>query len=142
MYSLRLVNIICDAVASLPPSIWLGSGIKANVCVSGEKERTSKAESDRNSRFEKLHHSKPCAGVCFVQVRDAVHAIDPQLVALACGSYRRGKATCGDVDVLISHPDGSSHKGVFSKVLQSLHESGEFQLLSVSSQTPQVCFFN
>ncbi|XP_072240451.1 DNA polymerase lambda [Leuresthes tenuis] len=57
-------------------------------------------------------------------VRDATQAIDPGLVAMACGSYRRGKATCGDVDVLISHPDGKSHKGIFSKVLQILHDSG------------------
>ncbi|XP_035492874.2 DNA polymerase lambda [Scophthalmus maximus] len=57
-------------------------------------------------------------------VRDATQAIDPGLLAVACGSYRRGKATCGDVDVLISHPDGKSHKGIFSKVLQSLHDSG------------------
>ncbi|XP_035035581.1 DNA polymerase lambda [Hippoglossus stenolepis] len=57
-------------------------------------------------------------------VRDATHAIDPGLVAMACGSYRRGKATCGDVDILITHPDGKSHKGIFSKVLQSLHDSG------------------
>ncbi|XP_062244043.1 DNA polymerase lambda isoform X1 [Platichthys flesus] len=57
-------------------------------------------------------------------VRDATHAIDPELVAMACGSYRRGKATCGDVDVLITHPDGKSHKGIFSKVLQSLHDTG------------------
>lgn len=57
-------------------------------------------------------------------VKDAVLAIDPRLVAMACGSYRRGKATCGDVDVLISHPDGKSHKGVFGKVLQTLHDSG------------------
>ncbi|XP_074518429.1 DNA polymerase lambda [Halichoeres trimaculatus] len=64
------------------------------------------------------------AGAIEKVVRDATHAIDPQLVAMACGSYRRGKATCGDVDVLITHPDGKSHKGVFSKILQSLHDSG------------------
>ncbi|XP_068585109.1 DNA polymerase lambda-like [Cebidichthys violaceus] len=57
-------------------------------------------------------------------LKEAAQAIDPGLLAMACGSYRRGKATCGDVDVLISHPDGKSHKGVFSKVLQSLHDSG------------------
>ncbi|XP_042341213.1 DNA polymerase lambda [Plectropomus leopardus] len=57
-------------------------------------------------------------------LKDAVMTIDPGLVAMACGSYRRGKATCGDVDVLITHPDGKSHKGVFSKVLQILHDSG------------------
>ncbi|XP_068177991.1 DNA polymerase lambda isoform X2 [Antennarius striatus] len=58
-------------------------------------------------------------------VRDAVKAINPHLLAIACGSFRRGKTTCGDVDVLISHPDGKSHKGVFSKVLQSLHDSDD-----------------
>ncbi|CAJ1052678.1 DNA polymerase lambda [Xyrichtys novacula] len=64
------------------------------------------------------------AGAIEKVVRDAAHAIDPHLLAMACGSYRRGKATCGDVDVLITHPDGNSHKGIFSKVLQILHDSG------------------
>lgn len=57
-------------------------------------------------------------------VCEAAQAVDPGLVVMTCGSYRRGKATCGDVDVLITHPDGRSHKGVFSKVLQILHQSG------------------
>jgi len=57
-------------------------------------------------------------------VEEAVHSVDTQLVVMACGSYRRGKTTCGDVDVLITHPDGVSHKGVFSKVLHLLHQSG------------------
>uniref|UniRef100_A0A8C6US17 DNA polymerase n=1 Tax=Neogobius melanostomus TaxID=47308 RepID=A0A8C6US17_9GOBI len=59
-----------------------------------------------------------------LEMNDAARAVDPGLVSLACGSYRRGKATCGDVDVLITHPDGKSHKGIFSKILQNLHESG------------------
>ncbi|XP_056265233.1 DNA polymerase lambda [Pseudoliparis swirei] len=57
-------------------------------------------------------------------LKNAAQAVDPGLVAMACGSYRRGKATCGDVDILVSHPDGKSHKGVFSKLLKSLHDSG------------------
>lgn len=64
------------------------------------------------------------AGAIEKVVRDAAQAIDPGLVAMACGSYRRGKATCGDVDVLISHPDGKSHRGIFTKVLQTLRDSG------------------
>ncbi|XP_026025886.1 DNA polymerase lambda [Astatotilapia calliptera] len=64
------------------------------------------------------------AGAIEKVVRDAAQAIDPGLVAIACGSYRRGKATCGDVDVLISHPDGRSHRGIFTKVLQTLRDSG------------------
>jgi hypothetical protein len=39
----------------------------------------------------------------------------------ACGSYRRGKATCGDIDLLITHPDGESHLGVFEPLLARLH---------------------
>ncbi|XP_065121497.1 DNA polymerase lambda isoform X3 [Paramisgurnus dabryanus] len=57
-------------------------------------------------------------------VKEAAHNVDEQLVVFACGSYRRGKTTCGDVDVLITHPDGESHKGVFSKLLHLLHQTG------------------
>ncbi|OPJ84298.1 DNA polymerase lambda isoform A [Patagioenas fasciata monilis] len=57
-------------------------------------------------------------------VRRAALALQPGLVCVACGSYRRGKPTCGDVDVLVTHPDGQSHRGVFSKLLDSLHRSG------------------
>ncbi|XP_032851005.2 DNA polymerase lambda isoform X3 [Tyto alba] len=57
-------------------------------------------------------------------VRQAALALKPGLLCVACGSYRRGKPTCGDVDVLVTHPDGRSHHGVFSKLLDSLHRSG------------------
>uniref|UniRef100_A0A8C3DL01 DNA polymerase n=1 Tax=Corvus moneduloides TaxID=1196302 RepID=A0A8C3DL01_CORMO len=57
-------------------------------------------------------------------VRQAALALKPGLVCVACGSYRRGKATCGDVDVLVTHPDGQSHRGVFNKLLDSLRRSG------------------
>lgn len=64
------------------------------------------------------------AGAIEKTVSEAARAIDPNLISIACGSYRRGKSTCGDVDVLITHPDGNSHKGVFGKILQYFHESG------------------
>uniref|UniRef100_A0A674I771 DNA polymerase n=1 Tax=Terrapene triunguis TaxID=2587831 RepID=A0A674I771_9SAUR len=57
-------------------------------------------------------------------VREAARSLNPGLVCMACGSYRRGKATCGDVDVLVTHPDGQSHRGVFGKLLDSLRRSG------------------
>ncbi|XP_074647174.1 DNA polymerase lambda-like isoform X2 [Tubulanus polymorphus] len=57
-------------------------------------------------------------------VRNACIEFDPGLIAMACGSFRRGKSTCGDVDVLITHPDGKSHKGVFSKLLEKLTSQG------------------
>ncbi|KAK3595810.1 hypothetical protein CHS0354_014626 [Potamilus streckersoni] len=57
-------------------------------------------------------------------VCDAAESIQPGIIAHACGSYRRGKTTCGDVDVLVTHPDGKSHKGIFSKLLTRLKEQG------------------
>ncbi|XP_060097788.1 DNA polymerase lambda isoform X1 [Heteronotia binoei] len=57
-------------------------------------------------------------------VREAANSIKPGLVCMACGSFRRGKSTCGDVDVLVTHPDGHSHQGIFSKLLNSLRKTG------------------
>jgi hypothetical protein len=47
-------------------------------------------------------------------IKQAAHAIH------CSGSYRRGAATCGDVDILITHPDGKSHVGVFGPLLRRL----------------------
>ncbi|XP_033005730.1 DNA polymerase lambda isoform X3 [Lacerta agilis] len=64
------------------------------------------------------------AQMWYQQVREAALLINPGLVCVACGSFRREKSTCGDVDVLVTHPDGHSHQGVFSKLLDSLRKSG------------------
>jgi len=51
-------------------------------------------------------------------------SIQPGLIAMACGSYRRGKSTCGDVDVLITHPDGKSHASIYKELIHRLHSTG------------------
>lgn len=66
--------------------------------------------------------------VLVVQVKEAALSIIPQLEMMTCGSYRRGKATCGDVDILITHPDGQSHHHIFKPLLAKLHESGKERL--------------
>ncbi|XP_004616395.2 DNA polymerase lambda isoform X3 [Sorex araneus] len=57
-------------------------------------------------------------------VRESAQALSPGLLCVACGSYRRGKASCGDVDVLVTHPDGRSHQGILSRLLESLRQQG------------------
>lgn len=42
-----------------------------------------------------------------------------------CGSYRRGKPTCGDVDILITRTDDKPVKGMLEPILVSL-EKGKF----------------
>lgn len=42
----------------------------------------------------------------------------------ACGSYRRGKQSCGDIDILLTKTDGSSIKGIVEKLVLKLEEEG------------------
>ena len=51
-------------------------------------------------------------------------ALVPGLIVQTCGSYRRGKATCGDVDILITHTDGISHGGLLVPLIDSLKKCG------------------
>lgn len=57
-------------------------------------------------------------------VREHALTLVPGLVIQTCGSYRRGKATCGDVDILITHTDGISHEGLLIPLIDSLKKSG------------------
>jgi len=52
--------------------------------------------------------------------------IDPKLFVEILGSYRRGKADCGDIDIMITRPtdDGKTHVGVLRKLLAVCHEHG------------------
>ena len=40
----------------------------------------------------------------------------------ACGSFRRGKPTCGDIDILVTMKDGSPIKGFCEKMVKKLEE--------------------
>jgi DNA polymerase/3'-5' exonuclease PolX len=40
------------------------------------------------------------------------HKIDPGLEVMVCGSYRRGKVTSGDIDLLMYHPDVKTTKQI------------------------------
>lgn len=134
---LRKIDHIGEAVPVLEmfTNIW-GAGAKTAQLWYQQGFRTledisTKAHLNHNQKIGLKHYDdflnrmpREEAGAIEKVVGNAARAIDPLLVSVACGSYRRGKATCGDVDVLITHPDGKSHKGVFSKILHSLHESG------------------
>lgn len=42
------------------------------------------------------------------------HAIDSDLEIIICGSYRRGKPTSGDIDVLVYHPKATTTKHIMN----------------------------
>ncbi|MCL4118541.1 UNVERIFIED_CONTAM: hypothetical protein GTU68_060147 [Idotea baltica] len=58
------------------------------------------------------------------QVISAAAFVKEGLEATVCGSYRRGKPSCGDVDVLITHPDGVSHQNIFMALLDKMKSNG------------------
>lgn len=53
-------------------------------------------------------------------VRGVAEEIQAGMMVLCGGSYRRGKSFCGDMDFVITHPDGSSHKGFLVKLVATL----------------------
>ncbi|KAJ1696115.1 hypothetical protein LUZ63_004627 [Rhynchospora breviuscula] len=55
-------------------------------------------------------------------LQDVGGSILPEVVIICGGSYRRGKASCGDMDVVITHPDGVSHVGFLPKFVQALKD--------------------
>ncbi|KAL8111894.1 DNA polymerase lambda [Apium graveolens] len=46
----------------------------------------------------------------------------PGVVIICAGSFRRGKASCGDMDIIITHPDGKSHIGFLPKYIKHLKD--------------------
>jgi DNA polymerase lambda len=58
------------------------------------------------------------------QVKEAAESIRPGLLIQTCGSYRRGNATCGDCDILISHRDGVSHEHLLFPLVDKLKVQG------------------
>jgi len=57
------------------------------------------------------------------KVETAALFVEPKVNVELCGSYRRGKTTCGDVDILIMKPD-DIHTDILPCLLQQLKESG------------------
>jgi ribosomal protein S13 len=58
-------------------------------------------------------------------VQDVVATkVDPGIECIMMGSYRRGATSCGDVDFILTHPNGHSHEGLLAKVLHPLRKEG------------------
>lgn len=60
----------------------------------------------------------------FAVVKRHACEMDSSLVLEVCGSYRRGKPSCGDIDILISHPSGGEMDGLLARLVRSLTDSG------------------
>ncbi|TFK29191.1 hypothetical protein FA15DRAFT_664515 [Coprinopsis marcescibilis] len=66
------------------------------------------------------------ARAIFELIKPIALSLDPKLSVDIMGSYRRRKATCGDIDILItrSPEDGRTHAGILPRLLRELHAVG------------------
>ena len=78
--------------------------------------------------FDDLQHRIPREEVTRIEgvVRETAQRLvgDRELECVTCGSYRRGKATCGDVDVLIKVGDGDSPHSLLLRIIHELMAMG------------------
>ncbi|KAI5204954.1 Nucleotidyltransferase [Aureobasidium subglaciale] len=56
--------------------------------------------------------------------KHAVKVSDQGMQSLVVGGYRRGKENCGDVDIVLSHPDEDKTLNMVTNVVASLEEQG------------------
>ncbi|KAI5984689.1 hypothetical protein EDD15DRAFT_2511856 [Pisolithus albus] len=72
---------------------------------------------DINSRIPREEAAR-----IFSIIKSIALEIDNNLFIEIMGSYRRGKADCGDIDVLVTRPvaDGKTHAGVLPRLLDRL----------------------
>ncbi|KAK3676292.1 hypothetical protein LTR78_004043 [Recurvomyces mirabilis] len=56
--------------------------------------------------------------------RHAVLVRDDGIQSILVGGYRKGKAACGDVDIVVSHPDEHQTLNLINDIVASLEEEG------------------
>ena len=62
--------------------------------------------------------------ICKIIHKHAVKVRDDGIQSMIVGGYRRGKEACGDVDVVVSHPDEAATHNIIEDVVASLEEEG------------------
>lgn len=55
-------------------------------------------------------------------IRGHAEEVGSGLVMEVCGSYRRGRPMCGDIDILLSHTEGNLHQQYLSTLLNKLKD--------------------
>ncbi|KAH7911258.1 hypothetical protein BJ138DRAFT_1006996 [Hygrophoropsis aurantiaca] len=109
--------------------MWYASGCrtlddikarKGGIKISTVQEIGIRFYDDINSRMPRSEAEK-----IFHLIKPIALEFDPNLFIEIMGSFRRGKADCGDIDILITRPnhDGKTHAGLLPELLAALHSA-------------------
>jgi len=55
---------------------------------------------------------------------DHLNTIEPGCVSTIVGGYRRGKPTSNDIDIVFTHPNNASAKGLCARLVKRLRSAG------------------
>ena len=85
----------------------VNSGITSLEQLRNNQERLTSAQRVGLKYFEDFEQRIPRSEIRKIVelVRPRVLSVDVNYVMMVCGSYRRGAATSGDIDILLTHPD-------------------------------------
>uniref|UniRef100_A0A8C4X203 DNA polymerase n=1 Tax=Eptatretus burgeri TaxID=7764 RepID=A0A8C4X203_EPTBU len=137
---LRQAECLPDSIATLTlfTGIW---GVGHNTAQAWYRQGLRSLEDVRNQAtltrqqeiglqlYHELQQRIPRAEVDCIEhtVQEAAVAVDPAIRVVACGSYRRGRDTCGDVDLLVTQVDegGSIAHRALPLILARLRTEGE-----------------
>jgi DNA polymerase/3'-5' exonuclease PolX len=71
-------------------------------------------------------------------IKDTIKKIDENYIVELAGSFRRNEKDSGDIDVLITHPDGTiDHDENFKKIIEAFVKSG--YVTDIFAQGPKKC---
>lgn len=65
------------------------------------------------------------------QVKAVAVQLEPSVQFVPCGSFRRGKQSCGDVDVLLILNDSLNYRSLIPKIIRELKKDGMPLLTSI-----------
>ena len=117
--SIRKVQEVCSTeqakVLSLFSGVWGAGPATAQAWWARGRRRLEDLQEETLTRqlevglrlYEDLNTRMPRAeaGELAALVQEEAELVRPGVEVTACGSYRRGLDTCGDLDVLLSHPE-------------------------------------
>ncbi|XKL59231.1 hypothetical protein PGB90_000247 [Kerria lacca] len=66
--------------------------------------------------------------------------VKPSLRIMPCGSYRRGKQTCGDIDILLIAKDSNNYDSILPKIIHKLKLDGFLIEDLVGTANSSSCF--
>ncbi|KAH8831214.1 hypothetical protein DL96DRAFT_814297 [Flagelloscypha sp. PMI_526] len=109
---------------------WYMQGYRTLEDVQKHKKRIglSRAQEIGLANYDDINTRMPReeAGELFELIKPVALRFDNRLDVQIMGSYRRGKSTCGDIDIMITRDtsDGRTHAGALRYLLKALHDKG------------------